>query len=79
VPFGLYNGMVDGAPKGTPVFRAGWKAGCDSGVAAYGSLHYKATYDYQYDPNQLNNNEYHAAWRLGFRHCRWYTAEWVRQ
>lgn len=77
-PFGLYRGMEDGAPEGTPEFRAGWKDGCESGMAAYGTLHYKSTHDFKYDAVQLENNEYHAAWRLGFRHCRWYTAEWTR-
>jgi len=70
--------MKDGAPEGTPQFRAGWKDGCGSGQAAYGTLHYKAAGGFDYNPDYLNNNEYHAAWRIGFRHCRWYTSEWTR-
>lgn len=77
-PYGMYRGMENGAPQGTPNFRSGWKAGCESGLAAYGTLHYKATHKFEYDPYQLDNNEYHAAWRLGFRHCRWYASEWNR-
>lgn len=78
VPFGLYRGMDGQAPDGTPEFRSGWKDGCESGMAAYGPLHYKAAYGYKYDHEQLQSNEYHSAWRIGFRHCRWYTAEWNR-
>jgi hypothetical protein len=78
IPLGLYNGMRDGAPEGTEDFRSGWKAGCESGLSAYGSLHYKMTHDYTYDETRLDNIEYHNAWRMGFRHCRWYAAEWLR-
>lgn len=77
-PFGVHRGMIDGAPEGTPAFRSGFKDGCTSGMAAYGSLHYKMQHDFSYDPAQLENNEYHSAWKIGFRHCRWYTAEWTR-
>ena len=74
IPFGLYRGMQDGAPPGTESFRKGFKDGCESGLAAYGSLHYKAAYDYTYDDSLIQNDEYHGAWTIGFRHCRWYTS-----
>ena len=77
-PFGLYRGMEGNAPAGTEIFRTAWNDGCTSGMAAYGSLHYKLVYDYTYDNEMLNNEEYHNAWRLGFRHCRWYIASWDR-
>lgn len=76
-PFGLTAGMVEGAPPGTPGFRYGWKHGCESGLAAYGSLHYKATYDFTYDSAALADDEYQQAWELGFRHCRWYASTWL--
>ena len=78
VPFGLYRGMRDEAPEGTETFRDGWKAGCHSGLAAYGFMQYKYAYSYTYDENMLGSDEYHNAWRLGFRHCRWYVAQWYR-
>ena len=77
VPHGLYKNLVEGAPPGTPGFRYGWKQGCESGMAAYGSLHYKMAYKFQYDRTALHNDEYHKAWEMGFRHCRWYTSTWV--
>jgi hypothetical protein len=76
-PFGIYNGMRDGAPEGTESFREGWKAGCESGMSALGSLHYKFTHHYTYDEARLNDEEYYSAWKNGFRHCRWYTAQWT--
>ena len=78
VPFGLYRGMKGDSPDGTPSFKTGWKDGCESGTAAYGSLHHKATHDYRYDPNMLADDEYHEAWKIGFRHCRWYTSSWLK-
>lgn len=78
VPAGLYRGMTDQSPEGTPAFKTGWKAGCESGLAANGPLHYKARYDFNYDDEQIDNNEYFAAWRIGFRHCRWYIQEWQK-
>ena len=77
-PFGMYRGMEGKAPAGTPTFRYGWKNGCESGMAALGPLQYKATHDFTYDATMLTNNEYHSAWRLGFRYCRWYTGQWTK-
>ncbi|MEM7617656.1 MAG: hypothetical protein AAF195_04675 [Pseudomonadota bacterium] len=77
-PYGIDNGLVEGAPPGSPGFRYGWKDGCESGMAAYGSLHYKISYGFKYDRTALHNDEYHKAWEMGFRHCRWYTAAWVK-
>jgi hypothetical protein len=77
-PFGMYRGMDGDAPAGTETFRAGWKDGCVSGMAAYGSLHYKLIYDYTYDDKMIDNSEYYRSWQMGFRHCRWYTASWDR-
>lgn len=76
-PYGLQRGLVDGAPEGTPAFRYGWKDGCESGLAAYGTLLYKAAYSYKYDSASLQDNEYHNAWEMGFRHCRWYVNTWT--
>jgi hypothetical protein len=76
-PLGIYRGMEGNAPQGTAIFRHGWQDGCESGISALGSLHYKATHSFQYDPAQLSSNEYHNAWRLAFRYCRWYTSQWT--
>ena len=77
-PVGLYRGMKDQAPEGSDTFKHGWKEGCESGISAMGSLHYKAAHHFEYDPSMLNSNEYHNAWRLAFRYCRWYTAQWTQ-
>jgi hypothetical protein len=76
-PMNMTAGMVDGAPMGTSGFRYGWKDGCESGLAAYGPMHYKVTHGYKYDTAMLSDNEYHGAWEMGFRHCRWYVAQWT--
>lgn len=75
-PYGYNAGLVNDAPAGSLAFRYGWKEGCESGLAAYGSLHYKVTYDYSYDTQALGDDEYQNAWELGFRHCRWYVSSW---
>lgn len=75
-PFGYTNGLLDDAPSGSPGFRYGWKEGCKSGLAAYGTLHYKLAYEYSYDAAALDDDEYQQAWELGFRHCRWYVSSW---
>ncbi len=78
-PVGIYRGMEGMAPAGTETFRQGWRDGCESGISALGSLHYKATNSFRYDAAQLNSDEYHNSWRLAFRYCRWYTAQWVNE
>lgn len=76
-PYGIARGMQNGAPEGTATFRYGWKDGCESGMAAYGTSHYKAVYGFKYDTVLINDGEYHEAWQLGFRHCRWYASGWL--
>ena len=75
-PLGYDAGLLDRAPAGSPGFRYGWKEGCRSGLAAYGSLHYKLAYKFSYDVAALDDDEYQQAWELGFRHCRWYISSW---
>lgn len=75
MPEGVEQGLVDGAPAGTAAFRYGWKDGCESGMATYGAPHYKAVYDFTYDTDLINDREYHQAWQVGFRHCKWYTIQ----
>lgn len=76
-PYGLNKNIKGSAPEGSETFQSGWSDGCTTGLAAYGSLHYKASYDFTYNDNMLDNDEYHNAWRIGFRHCRWYVATWL--
>jgi len=77
IPWGIYNGMINQAPEGSDVFRKAWKDGCHSGLSAYGSTWYKIMYQYRYDSRYINNDEYHDAWKIGFRHCRWYIDSWL--
>lgn len=76
IPYSITAGMPKGAPEGSPGFSYGWKHGCVSGMAAYGPMHHKVAYKYTYDTLLVNNDEYHDAWELGFRHYRWYINSW---
>lgn len=75
-PFGIDYGLENRAPPGTPNFQDGWRDGCESGIAAYGTMMYKTTSSYTFDQTRLNDPEYYHGWELAFRHCRWYTSNW---
>jgi len=76
-PYGIDYGMVDGAPDGSPVFRAGFQQGCHSGISAVGNGIYKTFYGFEFNPQMVYNQDYNIGWDLGFRHCRWYTSNFV--
>lgn len=77
-PAGLYKNMDNQIPEGSQTFQDGWNSGCTSGLAASGSLFYKMAYNYTYDETQVNNRKYYDAWKVGFRHCRWYVGAWTK-
>lgn len=74
VPYGMEQ-----MPEGTPVFQAGWKDGCTTGLTVYGNDRYKASYDgFVQDKKMILNDEYYRAWKEAYTYCRWYTYNWVR-
>ena len=73
VPYGMEE-----LPEGTPIFQAGWKDGCDTGLTVYGNDRYKAAYGWTQDPKMVLNDEYYRAWKDAYTYCRWYAVNWVR-
>jgi hypothetical protein len=69
-PFGM---EMEGPKDASPIFKQGWKDGCETGLAAYGSDHYRNLgYKFKQDISQINNTEYYMAWQNSYRYCRWY-------
>jgi hypothetical protein len=77
-PHGYDRNMIDGAPNGTPSFRSGWKAGCESGFTVMPSGYMKTLHNFSFDPQMIQNAAYNEAWYMGFNHCRWYGSAMYR-
>lgn len=69
-PYGM---EMEGPKDASPIFKQGWKDGCETGLAAYGADHYRGLgYKFRQDVTQINNVEYYMAWQNSYRYCRWY-------
>lgn len=72
-PLPLY---FEGPKFGPEEYIKGWDDGCDSGVAAQGSLWQKVFYNFTKDQNMLDNGYYKQGWNEGFSYCRFYQASY---
>lgn len=68
--------FMDMDPPGSPEFKAGWKHGCESGFATYGSIYNKIAYSFYQDYNMLSVPDYDVAWHEAFNYCRHYNLKW---
>ena len=72
-PLPLY---FEGPKIGPEEYRKGWDDGCDSGIAAGGSLWQKISHNFVKDPGMLDNVHYKQGWNEGFSYCRFYNASY---
>jgi len=72
------HGLDKDPPEGTPIFKAGWTQGCESGLASYGGSRYRRAYAFVQDMQLVNNPEYYRAWKDAYTYCRWYVWNWDR-
>lgn len=62
------------------IYKQGWEDGCDSGLAAYGSDHYKNLgYKFKQDYSMIHNDEYYNAWQHAQSYCRWFIWNYNRK
>ena len=61
-------------PPGTPEYQLGWQDGCDSGLAAEGSIIYKQMYGFKKRPELADDSMYKLGWNEGFTYCRFFLA-----
>jgi len=78
-PLGYSHGMQNNAPEGTPLFKMGWKDGCQTGFKVSGDTHYKWVNSFAFKADFIEDSDYNEAWYMGFNHCRWYIASWQRR
>ncbi len=60
-------------PSGPPEYKLGWEDGCDTGLAAAGSLLDRMVYGFKKRPELGDNDLYKTAWNEGFTYCRFAT------
>ena len=53
-----------------PDNRQGWKDGCETGYAAYGTNVYKSFYGFKRDTTKVGNYGYETEWYNGYNYCR---------
>ena len=54
----------------SPDARAGWKDGCETGDAVFGTNVYKTFYGFKRDPEKVGNYQYETEWYNGYNYCR---------
>lgn len=68
--------LMDMDPPGSPEFKMGFKDGCESGFATYGTFFYKLNYSFYQNYEMLSNVDYDRAWHEAFNYCRHYSLKW---
>lgn len=71
--------LMSNKVEGSPEFQAGWKHGCESGFATYGTMIYKMRYSFHQEYAMLSNQDYDSAWHEAFDYCRHYVYKWNTQ
>ena len=65
----LFGSLSVKVPDGTPVFKQGFKDGCESVLYARGNQLYRHRYSYKYDPKMIDNTEYRFGRNRGYNFC----------
>lgn len=60
-------------PSGPPEYKLGWEDGCDTGLAAAGTMFDRMVYGFKKRPELGDNDLYKTAWNEGFTYCRFAT------
>lgn len=68
--------MMNMDPPGSPEFKEGWKDGCESGLATYGTMFNKLRYQFYQNYEMLSIPDYNAAWHEAFNYCRHYNLKY---
>lgn len=68
--------FMDMDPPGSPEFKMGFKHGCESGFATYGTIFNKSYYEFYQNYDMLENIDYDRAWHEAFNYCRHYNYKW---
>ena len=69
--------FIDMDPPGSPEFKAGWKDGCESGLATYGTMFNKMRYEFYQNYSMLAHRDYDVAWHESFNYCRHYNLKYL--
>lgn len=69
-------GFMDMDPPGPPEYKQGWRHGCESGFATYGTALNKAYYAFYQDFYMMDDRYYNAGWHEAFNFCRHYNYKW---
>ena len=57
-------------PKGPPEYEQGWRDGCETGIAGYGSAFNKLFHTAKKNVNYVRNPVYNQIWRDAYAYCR---------
>lgn len=70
-------GMPKAPTQGPQEYIEGWKAGCQTGMTAYGSDYLRTRYSANVDGNKMANPEYNKGWELGNSYCQYYVSTYL--
>lgn len=64
---------------GPEEYRQGYKDGCESGMATFGSSLYKSVYRQHRDPRYEKNQMYNQVWRDAYNYCYQWIFVWNKE
>jgi hypothetical protein len=75
----LPPGMGEVDPNAPPIYKQGWRDGCETGMWVYGGDNYRYLgYKFKQDYSMINNEDYYSAWQDSYLYCRWYIWNYVK-
>jgi len=66
-------------PPGPPLFKEGWRAGCETGMAATANHLQKFFYRFKQDWELAQKPEYYAGWKVGWTYCQRYLFQYLKR
>lgn len=67
---GTPSGITTEPPPGPPEYQQGYRDGCESGFASYGTPFHKVFNKFKQDPYLAQDPVYYQAWSDAFNYCR---------
>ena len=71
--------FTQGPKSANPLFTAGWKDGCETGISTTANALQRQFYKFKQDPEKAQMRDYYIGWRTAYWYCARYTMQYLRR
>lgn len=71
--------LLTQGPEGPPLFKQGWRDGCETGISATSNLYQKYFYKFKQDSTLARDPVYYTGWKNGFSYCQRYVFQYLKR